>query len=383
MKKLLLFFLLFLILPITHVLAQNSDSSIKVYRIESDEIVDHDVFAAAERVEIEGTVNGDVYAAAGQVYISGTINGDLLVAGGQINISGDVSQNLRLAGGNINISGTIGRNASLAAGNVDFTGEGEIVGGLAAAFGNLNLTSPVGKYVKVAGGNLTIANNVGGDVEAAIGSIRLTPNANISGNMTYWSNEKSSVDDTRVGGRVYFNRTEEGAESKIRNAAGKAGGAVSIGSFIFTLIMGIAFLLFFPKFTMRASDFIKTRPLKSFLFGLLSIFIFTLVFIVLAVTILGIPLALLLALLYCFSLYLARIPVIYLIGSLLMGRFGEERQEIWSLVAGLIMYWILILLPVKPLVTFLVTFTGFGGAYLALKSRKTLVLKTVRKSRKA
>src|SRR3989338_3767574 len=330
MKKLLLFFLLFLILPITHVLAQNSDSSIKVYRIESDEIVDHDVFAAAERVEIEGTVNGDVYAAAGQVYIDGTVNGDLLVAGGQINISGDVSQNLRLAGG-----------------------------------------------------NLTIANNVGGDVEAAIGSIRLTPNANISGNMTYWSNEKSSVDDARVGGRVYFNRTEEGAESKIRNAAGKAGGAVSIGSFIFTLIMGIAFLMFFPKFTMRASDFIKTRPLKSFFLGLLSIFIFADVFIVLAVTILGIPLALLLALLYCFSLYLAMIPVIYLIGSLLMGRFGEERQEIWSLVAGLIIYWILILLPVKPLVTFLVTFTGFGGAYLALKSRKTLVLKTVRKSRKA
>lgn len=383
MKKLFFLFILFLVFPFSSVFAQNN--GMKVFRIESDEIVDHDVFAAAERVEIAGTVNGDVYAAAGEVYIDGTVNGDLLVAGGQINISGDVTQDLRLAGGNVNISGTIGRNASLAAGNVDFTGEGEIVGGLAAAFGNLNLTSPVGKYVKVAGGNLTIANNVGGNVEAAIGSIRLTPNANISGNMTYWSNEKSSVDEVRVAGRVYFNRTDVGQESKIRNAAGKAGGAVSIGSFIFTLILGIAFLMLFPKFTRRASDVIKTRPLKSFFLGLLSIFIFAAVFIVLAVTILGIPLALLLALFYGFSLYLARIPVIYLIGSLLMSRFADERQDYWSFIAGLIIYWILILLPIKPLVTLLVTFTGMGAVYLAwrTKPRQSAYVRNTRKTKKA
>ncbi|KKS96093.1 MAG: hypothetical protein UV73_C0012G0121 [Candidatus Gottesmanbacteria bacterium GW2011_GWA2_43_14] len=387
MKKYFLLFFLLLLLPLKAVFAQSDGSQnnneMKVFRIESDEVIDHDVFAAAERVDIEGTVNGDVYAAGGQVYVGGTITGDLLVAAGQINITGDIGQNLRLVGGNVTINGNVGRNVSLAAGNVDITGEGEITGGLAAAFGNLNLTSPVGKYLKVAGGNLTVANRVGGDVEAAIGVMRLTPNAQIDGNLTYWSDNRSSLDESRVAGQVYFNRTDMPARGRVRDAVGRVGGAMSVGSFIFTFILGLVFLWLFPKFTRKTVGVLREQPMKSFLWGIATLFIFIFVFIVLAVTILGIPLALLLAFLYGFASYIFRIPVIYFAGSWLMQRFGDEEREILSLTAGLIIYWILILLPVRMLATLVVTFMGLGAAFLAFRKKQPAASATARGRKKA
>ena len=180
----------------------------KIYRLPQGEVVNEDLFIAAERVEISGLVNGDVYAAGGQIFIDGQVNGDLLAAGGTINVSGIVMQNLRIVGGQVTLSGRTGRNTSIAGGNIEIIQSAELNRGLAAVFGNFTLNAPVAGYVKAAGGNMTLNNTVNGNVDAAIGVLRVAGKGQVQGDLNYWSGDRASIDDTAlITGSVNFNRS--------------------------------------------------------------------------------------------------------------------------------------------------------------------------------
>src|SRR5574341_118411 len=199
MNKLIIFLglaFLLLTLPTFGTQEQNNEDSRyrKFVTVPSGEVINKDYFVFGEKVEISGTVNGDVYAAGGQILIDGTINGDLLAAGGKISISGNISQDVRIVGGQITISGKIGRSVTVSGGNIELTDSALVVGGVVAGGGSILLASPIGREVMIAAGNLTVSNKVDGNLEAFIGSIRLTSKAVINQDLTYWSASPASID---------------------------------------------------------------------------------------------------------------------------------------------------------------------------------------------
>ena len=62
------------------------------------EVVEGDLYVAANSVTIDGTIKGDLVAVAGQITVNGTVEGDLLVAGQGIVINGVVRDDARAAG---------------------------------------------------------------------------------------------------------------------------------------------------------------------------------------------------------------------------------------------------------------------------------------------
>lgn len=349
------------------VVAQEVRNS-EVVTLASDQTVDKDYFATGEKVVISGIVNGDVYVFGGNVIVDGTVNGDLIAGGGTVSVTGRVTDDARIGGGQVDVSGEIGRNLTAGGGSINISQNAKIGGSLVAGGGNVNVLSALGRGATVGGGNLTLANSVGGDVTAGVGSLTLLQNANVAGDLNYWSSQPADIQSgAQINGQTNFHMTEE-KDGKSDAAAGINFG-FSIYSFLVALIFGFIFIRFLPNFTQATADRITKKPLASLGIGFLALVTVPIFAIILAITILGIPFALLLMLFYIVDLYLAKIFVAIAVGAFLANYFKKKWGLMLSFVVGLAVYCLLSLIPVLGwLAVCIITLIGFGALIVSKKT---------------
>jgi len=351
---------------------KNDSENQNVVTLPVGEVVNKDYFATGSSVEISGTVNGDVYAFGGQVLVDGIVNGDLIAAGGIVNISGNIAQDARVGGGQVTISGKIGRNLTVGGGNVDITSSATIAGGVVAGGGNVSLAAPVGKAAKIGAGNLMVSNTIAGDLEAAVGVMRLTSKAVIGGNLTYWSDQKASIDKSaKITGKVTQKKPAEVAKPAPKKILGIVTGVnlfFKIVSLVSTFVLGLLLIAFFPRYNRAVVYTLRKRPWVSLGIGLLALILTPIVFVILLITVVGIPLAFILLALYLILMFLARLFVIFWAGAVIFERTGRKVHEVWALVVGLIVYYVITLIPIiGGLATFFVSLFGLGAAVLTKK----------------
>ncbi len=345
------------------------DHAERIITVPSGKVINRDYFAFGDIVEISGTVNGDVYAAAGQILVDGTINGDLLAAGGTVRILGRISQDARIAGGQVTVGGEIARNLTVTGGDVDLTDSAAIRGGIVAAGGNVSLASRVTHDARIAAGNLTVANNIHGNLEAAVGAMRLTSRAVVGGDLTYWSDRAASIDpNARIAGKV----TRRVPPGVLRPSAGKIWGlfaglfVVKIISLISTGIIGLLLIYFFPRYTEATVAKLRTQPWASLGWGLIALILTPVAFVILMATVVGIPLGLIVLALYAISLYISRVFVILWAGTTILERFRRGGRAGWALVVGLLVYFFVTLIPfLGGLALLFILLFGLGAATLA------------------
>lgn len=373
MKKIFLYIPVFLIIfaacfvPAVSAAGNGGENVI----LSADKFITSDYFAAGKTVTISGTVNGDVFLAGGNILFDGTINGDLLVTGGSININGNVNGNVRAAGGNVMVGGIISRNLSAAAGNLVIGEKAVIAGNLAEVSGDFEDYGKINGQANLAGGKTTIAGTIGGNLSVRAKQLSLKEGAVINGNMDYASqNEveiargavingnKSKLADTDYDS--YFPDTE----SKIVNPAFRgAGSALNVIGYSWACLIGYFAIKFFPKRTERMVEILNKSFGRTLGVGFLGLILTPLLIILIALTIIGIPLAILMTFVYLVVIYFAKIWVGYFVGRklLLKLKMGERRG--WALVIGLFIYYVLNGLFIGWLVSFLVTVAGIGVLY--------------------
>ncbi len=347
--------------------------------VRKGEIVDHDFFAAGDSVTISGVVNGDVYAAGATVSVDGIINGDLIVGAGVVTLSGEVSDDVRVGGGNIFISGIIGKNLTVGGGSLIVTSEAEIGGSLLAFTGSLDIKGPIGREANVFAGKAVFSNQVGGDLKGSIEELVLTSEAQILGNLEYESAKEATIDeDASVVGETTYKFVEK-KEVKFEKFAPKLGPAIlgiakiklylNFFSFVISLIFGLVFLYFFPKRIEGINKILTSRSWGSLGVGLLTVILFPMALVFLTITIIGIPFMLLLIPLFTFLVYFSKIFASFVVGRKLLLRFEMKKSWNWALLVGLIVYYLLRLVPViSPIAGFAFTTLGLGAFVLDQKS---------------
>jgi hypothetical protein len=382
MKKLVLvlasLFLAFFFVP----KAQAASTHIpQITTLSQNQIVNKDYFAAGEVVEVYGTVNGDAYIAGGQIKVEGTINGDLLVVGGQIKVTGKVTGNIRAAGGQIDLTGaTVGKNITLAGGDLESAETTKVGGSFTAAGGNINLYSPIGKGVNLAGGNVSLNGIVLGDTQVASEVVRVTPKASLAGTFDYWSQNEPIIDSQAVIKGVKtkhelpVNITPEqnrAFQDGARNGLARATNGIKFFSFLSFLVVGLVMAKLFPEFSVKVSQYINKFPWPSLGWGaLISIFTpVALVFVM--VTIIGIPLAGMGFLIYFLFSYIGKYFAILTVGEMLLLKFKQKHTIYFAFVAGLVVYYILALIPIVNMISRLGFYLiGFGGLVKVLYGSK-------------
>lgn len=338
-----------------------------IEKLPPGEVVKGDYFAYGDVVEVSGVVDGDVYAAGAEVLVDGTVRGDLLAAGGTVRVAGEVLQDARVVGGEVVVSGTVSRNLSAAGGRVHLTRSSWVEGNVVVAGSEVVVSGPVGGSVRASAGVISVSSPLGGSLEAAGGEIRLERGARVQGDFTYWSSEEAEIDrGAEVTGTVArttpYAPEPEGFTSLLVGAAL----ALKVVSTVSTLAAGLLLVFFFPGFAERTVSTLKARPWSSAGAGFLVLVVVPVVCIILAVTVVGIPLALILGALYLITVYLSKIVVIYWAGGEVFSRFGRTAHRGWVYAVGLIAYTALTLLPLAGGVAAIIaTLTGLGAIILA------------------
>lgn len=394
MKRIIVSFLLIPAILLLSILSFSNyvyaeDNSLPNVTLFKNEVINHDYFAAGKTVNISGTVNGDAYIAGGNVTFDGVVNGDLLVAGGNVTILGKVTGDVRTAGGNIIFSSDVGRNATILGGSISMSETGWVMGSLVSAGGNVSINSPVGKEINVAAGQVILGNRTDGNVNAYTGNLSLSPNAHIKGDLNYWSDKEIQINsEASISGTTNYHYAQtpqyKEKEAKEIGDTGNLLGIVTTGalifylySFVVSLIVGLLIIRLLPIFTADTVKTLETHPWTSLGIGFLTVTLFPITFIILLVTIVGIPIAFVLLMALILLWLISGTFVALFVGTKLLNYFRKEASSKgWSLFTGLLILGILSLIPIINFFTGTLTmFFGIGALIIQKKNSYMLLRK--------
>lgn len=344
--------------------------------VAAGETVNGDLYAAGNSVNILGTVNGDVFAAGRVVNVSGMVKGGLTVAAQNIDVSSSVGTGVRLAGQTISFSGAAGRDLFVAGSDANIKNGAKIGGDLISTSGTTRLDGAVTGNVRGSGGTVTINGPVGGNVDADVGNLNIAPGADIKGNLTYTSQNQATIEP---GARIAGTRNQ-----RTPQATEPTGGfptftvAMGMVGFLMSLLTGSILILLMENRIAVISDAIGYSVLGSLGWGALIFFVTPIVVVAVLITIIGIPIGIILLLVYGIALYLSQIFTGLFIGRILTGRYEKPSSRaglIGQLALGLLIITVLQLIPfVGGLVTLAVLIFGLGAIIVAIRTPENQIL---------
>lgn len=324
-------------------------------------------------IKIDG--EGDTVAIGGDVTVEGA-QGDVAAIGGDIVITKEVKGDVGIAGGDVTISARVRGDAGVAAGNFHLTREGVIEKDLGVAAGQAVIEGTVKGGAGIAGGDVTVSGTIEGDLEVRGGDVTIAEGARIGGKLLVRGpNEPKVAAGATIGGGVEYIYVPRGAI--IWNDAIVHGGlfallAVGLMSIAVmaaaALVIGLFLVLILASFSERTVEAFRGRPLTSFAAGIGVVVLLPLAFVLLAATVIGIPLVILLAPLYPFWLLLGFVG-----GAIGLSRlpFGERTpsrgMQLLALFGALVVMALVALIPFVGQVLLTILFLmGTGALTLAL-----------------
>jgi len=287
--------------------------------VKKDEKVDGGLSAFGANIEIDGTVNGGLEAFGANIIVSGKNQGDLMFVGANVILSGEFQ---------------------------------DVVDGL--------------------GANIIISGTFEDDLEVRAARITMDSTAVIKGDFAYATALFERKEGSQVMGQVVQLETEEGrAWTRKKHLFKKHPKylAMSLFWFISTCAFIIAGLLLnhiFPKQTEEIVLTISKALWKNVGLGLIFLLVMPLCIILSAFTVIGIPVAVILAFLYITMIYISRVYVVLWVGRTILGYYKESftTDFFWPFLTGTLLIGILWFIPVIGwILKFFVLLVGLGAMY--------------------
>jgi hypothetical protein len=195
-------------------------------------------------------------------------------------------------------------------------------------------------------GSVTVEGEVSGDVVAVLGSVHLKSGAKVEGDVVSIGGGLEQAEGVTVNGesvQLGFSPFTWGLPGiSVLLVAVFAGWLVS-------MFVGWIFVLLFPTGMLRVATVVERRPAASFFLGLLSVPGFCVAVVLLCITVIGIPLGVLLPMIYALMGYLGQLAATCVLGARLARR---------SLANGLMM-------PLLVGTLFVAILLGAGTALMA------------------
>jgi len=215
------------------------------------------------------TIDEDVTVSGGNARIDGVIDGDLAVMGGMVDVNGEVTGDIAVFGGNLDLMGNILGDAAVFGGNV--TNKGKIKGDLAVIGGTVLLDS---------------GSVIAGDILMVGGTVDRDDYAEVMGNIESIEIEALEQVLPRISKLFRFPHRLPGYRLFPRLAF--------LGMLIVLYVFNLLIIAIFPYAIDKVSDKIKLNVWAALGLGLAIQILFAPILILLLVSIVGIPLAILL-----------------------------------------------------------------------------------------
>jgi hypothetical protein len=335
----ILFLLLTTILPSTIHAAQ---FHFKSYTLTQDEKVDEDIYALGGSIKIDGVVNGDVIAFGDTVQVNGTVTGDVYIVGGKVNVDATIYGTTFVFANNTSVDGLLSENAYIATSILNYNADTQ--GDIMTFFLESSMKGSVGDDLRAIGFRSNIDSVVRGDA-VLLGDQHTVNEMNISGDIFYNATIEAIAKEQGV---------DLSSDFDIDTPRIKRDWSFNLGmtlvNLLSMLLVGYLIIMMTPVKSVEIRKRITDSTpefAKSLLFGFLITIVLPLPLLILTLSLVGIPLALLITGLLSFVFIFGKVWVELAFGKEILELFGvEEYRPFKSFLVGRVLSVLIGLIPV-------------------------------------
>jgi len=297
-------------------------------------------------IEINSPIDDDLLASGGSMVVNAPVK-SITWAGGTLIINAPIKTNLVAIGGTIQSNAPVGTDLIAIGGDIHIKGD---VGGKVLGIGGSVTMDGDTENIATTGGTFILGKNSTIFKDALVSSSGFTTQGRIEGNLTVEKDNNDSILYTKIGELINTFVL-----------------AVKLIQFIGLLILGIILAILMPGFFLEVTKTSRQKPLMSLGAGVLGIILSFALFVILLITIIGIPIAIFLILLVSLGLILSTIMTGGTIGVIIMDRMRKRSNIIPGFIIGFIILNIIFLIPFIGIIVWLLAVCfGFGALILSV-----------------
>ncbi|MEL6812300.1 MAG: hypothetical protein AAFP76_13300 [Bacteroidota bacterium] len=293
-----------------------------------DEVQPDDTHCAGETIKVNAKVQGDLIVAGGNLFVNDSILGDLTAAGGELFLNGYIADDARMAVGRVVVDSEIGDDLVIFGGEVILTENAIVQGNLRCFAGNIEMNGKVIGKLDIKGTDILINGTVKETSKIVGEDISIGSNAQFHKDVKYW-NSHGEIDfsTTLINSRAQWNEELEADASQLSLISYGTRSLKLWGGYILSAFLAILFLhtLFRNTFT-NAAEGLEGNWLKSFGFGLIYLVGIPLAVIMALLVAIGIPLSLFITAIFIFSLLFGH----YIASLMMVYYFKHKKEKPWG-----------------------------------------------------
>ncbi len=343
-------------LPVSALEVQRDEDIITVAATDT---IDDTLIAAAETVVVEGVVTGDLIALGRTIDVTGTVEGNLISFAETVNVRGSVGGFTLSGASRIDLrSATVDGNLWVGGETVMVDDESNVGSNAVIASRGVTLEGDVGKDLFAFAETVEVSGTLGEDLEAFANRIRLLNGAHVKGDARIRTSSEDQLhraDEAKIDGELEFLDMPEELQPKSRYATLEYY-LWQLASLIAAFLVGLIFFWFFRGLqTMSFGSGIDA--LKSIGIGLIAMVSVPAIVLIVAITLVGFPLAAIAFGCWLLAVYLAKIVVGMSIGRMLM----SDGKLALTLLLGLVIVSVAVNLPfIGGIISIAMTLLGLG-----------------------
>ena len=324
-----------------------------------------DLFLQGNSVDVDFPVEGDLYITGNYVNVLEDVAGALLIAGNMVNVESNVDQNIRAAGNFVSLNDLKAKNLALFGQSVRLNNIN--VNNIYAAAQLITFTGTA-HDVYLNGYNVTIEGTITGTSEIYANSVIIKENANILGSLNIHSKNDITYEGNVSKKNITYTKTFLDNDYEYDYTTEEPTTPVFsfsrfiwkfVRSFSTLYITSMLIMLIFPKVTAQSVENLKTNTFKPILLGLVLAAAMPALIILVIITIVGIPLGIISALIVTIMLLITKSFAALAIAKI---SFPKMNQFL-SLLIGVL---ILIIVSYIPILNFLVWVISVGYIFGSL-----------------
>jgi len=363
MKRVLIILSLLLLLPAAaQAYLWQVGESTNTVELPADGVFAEEALCIGYRVDIQGQADRDLWLGGStSVDFGGTVDGDLRILASSAILAGQAKGNLMVYARGLQLTS-----------NATVQGEAALFGDTVICEGTVD------GHALIFAQSLTLGGRWNGDVRIHAKEIRVIPGTVIAGDLIYTSPKPLTVDSSvEIGGELIPRQNLMPKADIFSLAALRARTPILGYLFMAALLAGMPFVGFFPAVAGRAARQLSTSPWRVLLAGVVTVVFVPFVIGFVFLTVVGIPLALLLGMLYLSLTYLSHIIIALWLGHKLLRTPGPQSfsRVLAALATGLFILYALSVLPgVAGFIIMPLVLLGTGSLVVALLQRPKLTI---------
>lgn len=337
------------------------------------------VYRAGTTVTIDTAVDGDVYGVGQTIKIAGEVDGDVLVIAQEVIIDGTIKGDLRAVAQKIIINGSVEGNVSFVADSLDLSDSGKVGRSISGVATYCTLVGSVGADVDGIYSSVVLANTVGRNVHVRVhndfsSGLQIASTAHINGEVDYYAYRQATpATHAKIGGQVTWHQYAKQASSTNSQPISLSKWILMIISLIGLGLLSWIFWWIGGSFFDRVVVTMQQRTGPAIWSGILLLLLLPLCAVLIAVTLIGIPLALLVLTLYGLGLLFFAPWAVIALGQVVVGLMSRRLQnsKLLIVVVGSIIFLALINLPyIGPLLYCLLVILVWGSWWQSVQFKK-------------